>query len=416
VRLQPRRVSGVCSGEIGIVVRSGQREHPLNIETERRRLFSRVSLPAIIILILAGSQVHLFGQTLASQTAPSSNISPQTLQQVLDRAREGTKAPGASVAIMIDGKLFWEGSSGLAKVDSGLPVNESTLYSLASVTKTFTATMVLRLYEESKVDLDDPIKPYVPGYMPSTDEVTVRDLLGMTSGYSDVEGDPIIIRWLSNPNFPWTRAPILTRVRPVAFKPGTRYNYSNTNYVILGAIIDHVSRLGVGGEFERLIVNPVGLSGEAFFERVPKAAERIAHGYDLQHGKEVDGFRGARRLGVPTSVWGVVWTDGGVAATASGVARFTDALFGGKILQPDTLAMMIKPGPDHSYGLGTYRMWFDRHEWQGNNGYYNGFTTITMYDFSRRLTVTVLTNYTNNGDAASAIWYEIAKAYDQGAP
>ena len=203
---------------------------------------------------------------------------------------------------------------------------------------------------------------------------------------------------------------------PLHFKPGTKYDYCNTNYVILGAVIDRVSPLGVGGEFESLIVGPSGLAGNAFFKRARIAAARIAHGYDLENGKEVDVFEGARRLGVPTSVWGVVWTDGGVAATASGVAQFTDALYGGKILQPDTLATMIQPGPDHSYGLGTYRMQFDGHEWQGHDGYFNGFTSMTMYDFSRKLTITVLTNYTDNGDPATTIWNRIVETYDQDTP
>ena len=392
------------------------RNVPVSASTERGSRILRIALLSVIALLFATSQVQLLGQTFAPAAAPSSSVSAQQLQLVLDQTRELTKAPGASVAIMSDGQLVWEGSSGLADVKSGLPVTESTLYSLASVTKTFTATMVLRLYEKGKIGLDDPIRAYVPAYMPSTEEVTVRDLLGMTSGYEDVEGDSIIILWLSKPNFPWTRADILTRVQPVVFEPGTRYNYCNTNYIILGAIIDKVSPLGVGGEFQRLIVGPSGLTGNAFFQRVPRAAARIAHGYDLENGKEVDVFWGSRFLGVPTSVWGVVWTDGGVVATASGVAQFTDALFGGRILQPDTLATMIQPGPDRSYGLGTYSMPFDGHEWQGNDGYFNGFTSMTMYDFSRKLTITVLTNYTDNRDAADTIWGHIAEAYDQGAP
>ena len=345
--------------------------------------------------------------------AAASQPSGGVLQEVLDRARADSGTPGASAAIMTDGGLVWQGFSGKADLETGAPVTDTTLYSLASVTKTFTSTMILRLYEEGRIGLDDFIQPYVPAYMPSTGEVTVRDLLGMTSGYQDVEGFPIILKWLNNPNHLWTRPQILRRVRPTIFKPGTRYQYSNTNYVILGGIIDALSPLRIGGEFDRLIVQPVGLAGEAFFVRDPSAAGRIAHGYNLQRGERVDTFAGAELLGVPTSVWGVMWTDGGIAATAYGVARFTDALFGGRILQPATLAMMIEPGPGGQYGLGTYSMAFDGHQWQGNEGYYNGFTTVTMYDFSRKLTVTVLANFTDNLDPASLIWYQLAAAYDR---
>ena len=387
----------------------------MNVPTGRKFRMLRITLTLAIILLLALSQTQLFAQAFAPATAPLSDVSAQQLQQALDRAREWSEAPGASVAIMSDGQLLWQGSSGLADVESGLAVDENTLYSLASVTKTFTATMVLRLYEEGKVGLDDPIREYVPPYMPSTEEVTVRELLGMTSGYYDVEGDPIIIDWLNNPNFPWTRADILTRVKPVMFKPGKRYNYCNTNFVILGGIIDHVSPLGVGGEFQNLIVGPVGLDGNAFIYRVAIAAPRIAHGYDFEDGKPVDVFKGAHLLGVPTSVWGPVWTDGGVVATATGVAQFTDALYGGRILQPATLAAMMQHGPKTTYGLGNYEMWSNGHAWQGNDGYFWGFTSVTMYDFSRKLTVTVLTNFTANWDAAFMIWNRVVEAYDKGA-
>jgi D-alanyl-D-alanine carboxypeptidase len=198
-----------------------------------------------------------------------------TLQQVLDEARAASGAPGASAAIMNGGNLTFAGSSGIADLATGRPVTEDTLYSLASVTKTFTSTMVLRLYEQGRLGLDDVIEPYVPPYIPSTNQVTIRDLLGMTSGYHDVEGDPIIVHWLADPNHVWTRSQILTRVQPVTFTPGTQYQYSNTNYVILGGIIDSVSNLGVGGEFQQFIVQPVGLDDDAFFDRVPSAAPRI---------------------------------------------------------------------------------------------------------------------------------------------
>jgi D-alanyl-D-alanine carboxypeptidase len=339
-----------------------------------------------------------------------------TLQDVLDEARAASGAPGASAAIMQNGTLIWRGSSGVARIDSGLPVSDSTLYSLASVTKTFTSTMILRLSEEGKLGLNDFIAPYVPSYMPSTGVVTVHDLLGMTSGYQDVEGYPVILKWLADPNHRWARSQILDRVQPVKFAPGSRFQYSNTNYVILGGMIDSVSAAGIAGEFERLIVQPAGIAGEAYFVRDPAAAGRMAHGYNLQRAELVDTFAGADSLGVPTSVWGVMWTDGGLAATASGVAGFTDALFGGRILEPATLAVMIQPGPNGSYGLGTRSIQFDGFDWQGNDGFYDGFTTVTMYDFSRQLTITVLTNYTDNAtvdhDAAYAIWYRLVKAYD----
>jgi D-alanyl-D-alanine carboxypeptidase len=351
--------------------------------------------------------ILLFLPALALAQPPA----PLTLQQVLHKARIAAGAPGASAAIMQDGEIVWSGSSGIAA--PGVPATDATLYSLASVTKTFTSTMVLRLYEEHRLGIDDPIAPYVPGYVPDSDIVTIRDLLGMTSGYPDAENDPAISLWLLDPNHRWGRPQVLSRIQPVRYPPGSEYYYANSNYVALGAVIDQVSPLGVGGEFDRLIAGPLGLDSSACFERRPACAPRIAHGYDVRNGQVVDTFQHAELLGVPTGIWGVMWTDGGLAATASGVARFTDALFGGSLLQPATLKMMIQPGPHTSYGLGTYALHFDNHAWQGNDGFYYGFTAVTMYDFQRRLTITVLTNLTSNGDPAYRVWDRLVKAYDR---
>jgi D-alanyl-D-alanine carboxypeptidase len=227
--------------------------------------------------IPAKAQSVLIALSVAAAAAAQPANRPQ---QVLDAARTARGAPGASAAIMSGGAFVWQGSSGQAVIETGAPVTGSTLYSLASVTKTFTSTMILRLYQEGRIGLGGFIEPYVPARMPSTGEVTVRDLLGMTSGYRDVEGFPTILKWLRDPNHLWKRAQILRRVRPVFFQPGTRYQYSNTNYVILGGIVDRLSPRRIGGEFQRLIVQPVGLAGEAFFERDPRAAGRIAHGYN----------------------------------------------------------------------------------------------------------------------------------------
>ena len=82
-------------------------------------------------------------------------------------------------------------------------------------------------------------------------------------------------------------------------------------------------------------------------------------------------------------------------------------------MRPKTLATMIAPGPDGSYGLGTYRMRFDGHEWQGHDGFYYGFTTVAMYDFKRRVAIVVLTNLTDSGDPAYHIWDALTRAYDR---
>lgn len=368
----------------------------------------RTALPLVAGLCLLTAACS--GSMPGYQRPPATETASR-LQSVLDESRRKAGVPGVSAAIMQDGKVVWLGSSGYADLAARKPISNTTLYALASVTKMFVATTVLRLWELGRLGIDDPIRGYVPAYMPDTGRVRIRNLLGHTSGYRDVEDDPIIIKWLDDPNFIWRREQILIRVKPVHFRPGSRFEYCNTNYVILGRVIERASGASIGTTFNRLIVAPLNLSGEAVFPRLAPAAPRIARGYDTL--RLHDTFAGARLLGVPTGDWGVMWTDGGLAADARGVARFTDALFGGHILHPKTLAVMMRPGPNGSYGLGTFRMRFDHREWHGHDGYYYGFTTVAMYDLRRHVTIVVLTNLTDSSDPAYHIWFALTRAYDR---
>jgi CubicO group peptidase (beta-lactamase class C family) len=168
----------------------------------------------------------------------------------------------------------------------------------------------------------------------------------------------------------------------------------------------------VGNEFEELIRKPIPLP-DAYFEREASVAHRFAHGYNLEGKWMADTFKGAHRLGIPTCDWGTIWTDGGIGATASSVARFSDALFGGHILQPATLAEMMTPGPDGSYGLGVFQYDYDGHSWEGHNGSFNGFESQSGYDFTRGLTIVVLTNLTDNGSTAAPIWNRMVSTFDR---
>jgi D-alanyl-D-alanine carboxypeptidase len=363
--------------------------------------------------------ILLFGALLVALSASAQLIRPsiddggrQTLQNALDKVRIEIGSPGASAAIFQDGSLLWQGSSGLAEVHDGIPVETDTLYALASVTKMFVATMTLRLYEEGKLGLDDFIAGYVPGYIPDVDRVTIRELLGHTSGYPDIYSNNQIDEWLLDPNHEWTQESLFERIQPVVFQPGKHFMYSNTNYLLLGAVIARASGSTVGKEFERLIRTPIPLP-DAYFKREGRVAHRFAHGYNLQGKWLVDTFKGAHRLGVPTCDWGTIWTDGGIGATAGAVAKFSDALFGGHILQPATLAAMMTPGPDGSYGLGVFQYNYDGHSWEGHDGSFNGFESQSGYDFTRNLTIVVLTNLTDNGNTAQPIWNRMVYTFDR---
>ena len=333
------------------------------------------------------------------------------LRATLDEARRRTGAPGVSAAIVKDGRILWLGQSGTVDLCSGQPVTASTMFSLASVTKMFVAASAMRLVEEGRLHLDDAIAPYVPSYLPDRRRVTVSELLGHTSGYREDEDDPTILRWLQDPNFQWTRDLLMRREGRVRFQPGTQFRYCNSCYVMLGAVIEKSGNATVGESLGRFIVAPLGLDHDVDIDRLAAFAPRIAHGYDLQKGRLVDTFAEARDLGVPTAVWGPLWTDGGIVATASGVARFTDALFRARVVSSATLAKMLAPTHQKEVVLESRR--FGGRTWRGHSGEYYGYTAESWYDASRHLTITVLTNRTDSGDPATSIWSRLSATFDR---
>ena len=345
-----------------------------------------------------------------SSAAPRPDVAGARLQKALDDARTATGAPGVSAAIVAHGRIVWSGESGLSDRAAKIPITGGTMFVLASVSKMFVATIAMRLVEAGRLRLDAPIAPYLPSYLPDSNEVTVRELLGHTSGYHDVEGDAPVLKLLADPDQAWTRDMLERREGPVRFPPGSRFEYCNSCYVMLGDVVERAGGARVGEQLRRYVTAPLGLETEVDIERTPAIASRISHGYDLERTRLVDTFLGARDLGVPTYDWGPVWTDGGVAATATGVARFTDALFGGRLVTHRSLETMLAPGGKNEI-LEKYS--HDGRMWRGHSGFYDGFTAEAWHDQARGLTIVVLANRTDDADPATVVWDRLASAYDR---
>lgn len=334
------------------------------------------------------------------------------LQKAIDDSRIASGTPGVSAAIVEDGRVIWTGVSGSSDRTGRVPITDSSMFVLASVSKMFVATIAMRLVEAGKLRLDAPIAPYVPSYLPDARAVTLRELLGHTSGYHDVEGDAAALRLLADPNHVWSRDMLIRREGPTRFEPGSRFDYCNSCYVMLGTIIENAGGGTIGDDLHRFITGPLNIASEVDIDRTPAFAAMIPHGYDLEHKQLVDTFAGARDLGVPTYDWGPVWTDGGVAATALGVARFTDALFGGQLVTSASLETMLEPGGKNEV-LEKYVR--DGRTWRGHSGFYDGFTAEAWHDSRRDVTIVVCANRTDENavDPATAIWNRLASAYDR---
>ncbi|MFD7656515.1 serine hydrolase domain-containing protein [Actinosynnema sp. NPDC059797] len=226
-------------------------------------------------------------------------------------------------------------------------------FRIGSVTKTFVATVVLQLVDEGEVGLDDPISRYVDG-VPKGDEITVRQVLNHTSGlydYAHGEGWSTN-RWRGAERFRSYRpGQLLAEAfsHPSNFDPGEGWRYSNTNYVVAGALVERVTGRPYGDEVADRIVEPLGLRHTSVPGNRPGLPRPHARGYAEVGGRLVDAT-----LMNPS----LDWAAGEMISTAGDLNRFLDALLGGDLISPGSLAEMRTAeatGSIFAYGLGLQR-------------------------------------------------------------
>ena len=317
-------------------------ERPVAAGRPRRHL-SVLALAALLLLAAAAPA--------AGSQAPSAELPRQQLQQLLE-GLVATGQPGA-IGLARHGKETWRGASGLAILDPEQPMRPGLRYKVGSITKTFTATVVLQLVGEHKLRLGDSVERWLPGLVPNGDHITIRQLLQHTSGLFDYAEDPRIAEpYLQGDlEFVWRPRQLIAIAteHPPLFPPGTSWSYSNTGYVLLGLIIRAATHSSVQQQLQTRILRPLGLRHTSFPVTNPHIAGPHAHGYQL----------GAGPGGTPLDFTGLspswAWATGNMVSTVDDVAHFHRALLRGRLLPPGLLRAMqttVATGPGFRYGLG----------------------------------------------------------------
>ncbi|SDN20006.1 D-alanyl-D-alanine carboxypeptidase [Allokutzneria albata] len=294
--------------------------------------------------------------------------------------------PGAAV-LAGNTSTSWSVHSGTAVVNTNQPIRRTDRFRIASQTKTFTAAVVLQLVDEGKVALDTAIERYLPGVVTGNghdgNRVTVRHLLQHTSGIPENQSGP---KPKPNPDGTYSLRELVRDglSRPAVAPPGTRFEYSNTNFQIAGMLIEKISGQSAGDAITDRIIRRLGLTDT----RVPKAGDR-------QLGTPyVHGYAG-RRVG-PLFFWtdnttslepSLLSTAGDVVSTQTDMTAFARALADGKVVSSSALAEMrktvpvpgAKAGDSDSYGLGLQHLTLScgGHAW-GHAGDTNGYSSLTM--------------------------------------
>lgn len=313
--------------------------------------------------------------------------------------------PALAAAVILPDGSSWSGAAGKADVASATPARPDTSFAVGSVTKTFIAALMLELAHDGLLSLDDPIATWLPQLAGdarfTAGRVTVRQILDHTSGIADLVGDALVAAVLKDLTRRWTPDELLSFVGDPTFAPGTDWAYSNTNYLLAGMVIERASGSTVASLLRRRILAPLGL-GRTILQPQEQPAGPTAHGYSESSpggtaDKPVDVWDGSGLTPNP-SLADALWTAGGIASTASDLARWAAALYGGQVLDPASLAAMLDFGPNAglphggTYGLGAMTWLGDGGPTVGHAGGTPGFQSAMWYLAKRRATLVILTN------------------------
>jgi D-alanyl-D-alanine carboxypeptidase len=318
-----------------------------------------------------------------SRTSSDASAVTSAVQRVMGTA----SIPGAIVGVWRPGQPAYVRAFGVRNRRTRQAMSTGLYMRIGSETKTFTVTAVLQLVDRHKLGLDDPIGRYIRG-VPDGNLITIRELAEMRSGLPSYTANQAWVKRLqANPFRPWTPRQLLPYAysQKMLFKPGTSFNYSNTNTVLLGLLVQRLSGESLPVYITRHILNPLHLKHTSFPTNA-RFPSPHASGYTNQtaNGKVADATNWN-----PT--WG--WAAGAMISNLSDMRAWAKDVATGRLLTRRTQAQRERflraPGfGSAGYGLGLFKVG----GWIGHNGSLPGYQTLVVYLPSRRATMVILAN------------------------
>jgi D-alanyl-D-alanine carboxypeptidase len=295
-------------------------------------------------------------------------------------------APSASIAVVMDGNIAYEHAYGAVRLEPKMLATTGMRYSIGSISKQFTATAVLMLAEEGKLSLDDKLVRWLPD-LTRADEVTIRQILSMTSGYQDFWPEDYVMPMMLEPVTPqgildrWAR-------KPLDFEPGTKWQYSNTNYVIAGFIVEKVSGISLMEFLQKRVFTPLRMTTVTDTDQAALGPEEPTRYMRYALGP----LRPAPKEGK-----GWMYAAGELAMTAHDLAVWNTSLIDRTLMQPASYHQMetevlLTSGAGSRYGLGVSVAMTDGRRRISHGGEVSGFTAQNNVYPDDRAAVAVMTN------------------------
>jgi CubicO group peptidase (beta-lactamase class C family) len=325
--------------------------------------------------------------TVSAQDTNSAAVKAR-LEAVAKSYTAGNAFMGA-VLVAEGDRILLDQGYGMADLEWNIPNSPEAKFRLGSLTKQFTATLVLLLQQDGKLHIADPVGKYLPDAPKSWEKITLANLLGHTSGIPNFTSDKEFGKWGMSPHTA-TEEIAFFRDKPLGFEPGSKFAYSNSNYEVLGAVIEKVSGEKYGDLLRKRIFQPLGMQDTGLDTDeliLPKRAQGYSPGKEgLVHAR-------SESMTVP-------WAAGSIYSTTGDLLRWERGLFGGKVLNDASLAAMTTAGKG-DYGLGVGVVQQDGIKIIQHGGGIEGFNTQLTYVPDRRITVVVLSNV--NGAAPASM-------------
>lgn len=321
---------------------------------------------------------------LAFAVGPVAAQDVARMDQVVRASSEADAFSGA-VLVARDGRILLDQGYGLANREWNIPNDGDTKFRLGSLTKQFTAVSIMLLNQQGKVDLDAPIKTWLPQAPAAWDAVTVRHLLSHTAGIPNFTAFPDYETLKTRPA---TMAELIARFsdRPLDFAPGARFAYSNSGYILLSAIIEAASGQTYADFVTANLFAPLGMTDSGYDRHdaiLPRRASGYAPGDDgVVNADYVD-------MSIPTGA-------GALYSTTHDLLKWEQGLFGGRVLNPQSMTALTTP-VRNDYAMGLLVAQADGKRLVWHNGAIEGFNTYMAYDPGDRTAVIVLGNL--NGEA-----------------
>jgi D-alanyl-D-alanine carboxypeptidase len=310
---------------------------------------TRALAPCLLVIVLAACRAEAPAAPPAAPLSPAvpplASLTPADLDAFVTATVASQKVIGLTVGVMQHGQVIFAKGYGLANTAAQTPVTSETLFAVGSVTKQFTCAVALQLQQEGRLSFDDPVAKYASGLTRARD-ITVRDIGGMVSGYRDYYPLDFVDRPMAAAR---PSAAIVEDFasRPLDFEPRSRYSYSNTGYLLLGRIAEIAGGEPLATALERRLFTPLGLTHTRY--------EPARGGPGMAEGYTPLGL-GRAEPAVPEGT-GWIGAAGGIWSTPRDLLAWDLALMDGKVLSPESYALMTTPRPlsdgrSSAYGCG----------------------------------------------------------------